>query len=277
MASPEGSKRLVVNADDFGRSIAINQAVIRAHREGILTSASLMVNGEAADDAIRLAHEHPQLGVGLHLTLVCGRSCLGTTELAGLVDAQSQFSSHPVRAGLCYFFQARFRLPLELEVTAQIERFRSTGLVLDHLNGHLHFHLHPTVLGILLRQGAGQRIGAMRLTRDPLWLNLRLSSGSYGYRFSHSLVFWVMARRAGRQMRAKGIRHTKRVFGLLQNGRVDVRYLERLIPRLPQGDSEIYTHPSLDEKVEFEALISPRVRALVEEAGIELVRYQDLP
>src|SRR5712671_178540 len=89
------NRRLIVNADDFGRSRSINEAVIRAHREGILTSASLMVNEEASAEAIALARENPQLGVGLHLTLLCGHSALPRETIPGLVDAQRQFGNNP--------------------------------------------------------------------------------------------------------------------------------------------------------------------------------------
>jgi hypothetical protein len=76
---------------------------------------------------------------------------------------------------------------------------------------------------------------------------------------------------------ARGIRHTQRVFGLLQNARVEEAYVSALLPELPPGDSELYSHPSLDEfRNEFEALISPRVRDSVERLGLKLIRYQDL-
>ena len=92
-------RRLIVNADDFGRSRAINEAVIRAHREGILTSASLMVNEPAADEAVALARENPGLGVGLHLALVCGRSALPPAGIPDLVNQNSEFTDNPVAAG----------------------------------------------------------------------------------------------------------------------------------------------------------------------------------
>src|SRR2546422_7510563 len=98
------ARRLIVNADDFGRSYSINQAVIRAHREGILTTTSLMVNGEAADEAVELARQNPRLGVGLHLTLVCGTSVLKPGEIPGLVDGDGSFSGNPIATGVRYFF-----------------------------------------------------------------------------------------------------------------------------------------------------------------------------
>ena len=90
-------RRLIVNADDFGRSASINQAVIRAHREGILTTASLMVNEPACEEAVALARENPTLGVGLHLTLLCGHSALPPEQIPGLVNAQGRIHQQPSR------------------------------------------------------------------------------------------------------------------------------------------------------------------------------------
>src|SRR5437764_14715271 len=137
MGRPEAVRRLIVNADDFGRSHAINQAVVRAHREGILTTASLMVNGEAALEAIDLARQNPRLGVGLHLTLVCGRSALSAKEIPGLLRATNSFTDSPVGACLRYYFQPSLQSQLRAEMAAQFRKFADTGLILDHVNGHL--------------------------------------------------------------------------------------------------------------------------------------------
>ncbi len=277
MARSDGERRLVVTADDFGESSSINAAVIRAHQDGILTTASLMVNGGAAAEAVELARQNPLLGVGLHLTLVRGRSCLGRHQLGDLVDAQSRFSERPVLAGLRYFFHHRWHGWLEDEVAAQFARFRATGLVLDHVNGHLHFHLHPTVLRILIRRRQEWGVRALRLTRDPWRINVRLSSGRYAYRLSHFLVFQALAAWVEPRLKANQLVHTDRVFGLLQNGRVDAQYVGRLIEDLPPGNSELYAHPSLEDVGgEFEALSTPRMRSTVALRRIELVRYQDL-
>jgi hopanoid biosynthesis associated protein HpnK len=271
------ARRLIVNADDFGRSHSINLAVVRAHREGILTSASLMVSGEAASEAIELVRQNPRLGVGLHVSLVCGASALPPRAIPGLVDAGGQFSNHAVTTGIRYFFRPELRPQLEREILAQFERFRLTGLPLDHVNGHLHFHLHPVVFGILMRRAHELGITHFRLTSDLLRLNLRLASGKFLYRASHALIFALVAPRARSVLRGRGIKHTGAVFGLLQNARVDVEYVARLIPRLPPGDSELYSHPSLDEfRNEFEALISPRIRPLLLQHDVKLIRYQDL-
>jgi chitin disaccharide deacetylase len=270
-------RRLIVNADDFGRSTSINQAVIRAHREGILTTASLMVNEPACEEAVALAQAHPNLGVGLHLTLICGHSALPAESIPGLVTPQKEFTNSPAGAGFRYFFQRSLRAQLRQEIHAQFQRFRATGLPLDHVNAHLHLHLHPTVFRILMEDATDLGIQRLRLTFDPFRLNLRLADGHLAYRALHVLIFHSLASGARPMLRARGLRHTDAVFGLLQNARVDERYVSRLLPNLPPGDSELYSHPSLDEfRNEFDALISPRVRAQVETLGIKLIRYQDL-
>lgn len=277
MERVEGARRLIVNADDFGRSKSINQAVIRAHREGILTTASLMVNEEASQEAVALARDNPRLGVGLHLTLLCGHSALPAAKISGLVDAERRFSDDPVGAGFRYFVRRGLRDQLAAEIRAQVEKFQSTGLELDHVNGHLHLHLHPTVFRILMDHADEWKIRRLRLTWDPFWLNAKLASGRWAYRAFHAIVLTFLSRRARADLRRRAIRHTGAVFGLLQNDHVNEDYLSRLMPALPPGNSELYSHPSLDQsKHEFDALISPRVRELVSKLGIELIRYQDL-
>lgn len=276
MASPE-KRRLIVNADDFGLSPSVNAAVIRAHREGILTSASLMVNEPGCEAAVKLARENPNLGVGLHLTLLLGRAALPPEKIPGLVNARGEFTRSPVGAGWDYFFKRSLRDQLRIEIRAQLEKFRATGLVLDHVNGHLHLHLHPVIFKILLAEAAAFGIRRMRLTREPFWLDVPLARGHRLYRASHAAVYFFLSGSAPAALRRQNIRHPRRVFGLLQNARVDETYVLKLLAVLPPGDSELYSHPSLDQfHHEFAALISPRVRAQIEKLGIELIRYQDL-
>jgi hopanoid biosynthesis associated protein HpnK len=236
-----------------------------------------MVNEAAADEAVALARENPALGVGLHLALVCGRSALPPSAIPNLVDSQSQFSTRPIAAGLSYFFSAHCRAQLRDEITAQFEKFRAYALSLDHVNGHLHMHLHPAVFKILCDAAGPWGIRAMRLTRDPLLLNARIASGHWFYRLSHAAIYQVLSARAAPRLRRDNILHTRAVFGLLQNARVNAGYIAKLLPLLPSGDSELYSHPSLDQFMnEFDALVNPSTRALVRQLGIQLIRYQDL-
>lgn len=324
------AQRVIFNADDFGRSRSVNEAVIRAHREGVLTTASLMVNGEAFDEAVQLARQHPSLGVGLHLTLVKGKATLPPGQIPGLVNARGEFTGNAVAAGLNAFFKRSLRAQLEAEIRAQMVKFQATGLVMDHLNGHLNFHLHPSIFGILIRLFDGWRanhemVGAdvrrlssiettegshslltsaptrdtgetrllspratrlgdrnvapppMRLTRDPFWLNAKLAGGRWLYRASHAIIFSLLSARTRPTLNRLGISHTDAVFGLLQNARVNEEYLLKLLPRLPAGDVEIYSHPCLNDfPDEFASLTSPFVKGLTKKLGIQLCRYQDL-
>jgi hopanoid biosynthesis associated protein HpnK len=271
------TRRLIVNADDFGLSHSVNEAVIRAHREGILTTASLMVNESSCGEAVELAKQNPSLGVGLHLTLLMGHSALSPNEIPGLVNDRQEFLNDPVKVGFRYFFQRNLREQLRKEIHAQFARFRATGLPLDHVNGHLHLHLHPTVFSILIEDAGALGIERMRLTRDPFWLDVPMARNHRLYRALHAMIYCILSGRARSAFRKKQIRHTQRVFGLLQNARVDEAYISKLLPRLPAGDSELYSHPSLDNfKHEFEALISPRVKEQVKMLGIQLIHYQDL-
>ena len=270
-------RRLIVNADDFGRSHSINQAVIQAHQRGILTTASLMVNGAACEEAVQLARQNPTLGVGLHLSLAFGTSALPPSEIPDLVDTQGNFSNDPVKTGFKYFINRRCHPQLEKEISAQFERFQQTGLPLDHVNGHLHFHLHPTIFKIIAHNAPHWNVRHFRFTRDPFFLNARLAKGRWFYRLSHAIIFRILSRRAAGNFAGWNVRSPSHVFGLLQHALVDEDFILRLLPELPPGDSELYSHPSLDDfKHEFDALISPRVRETIERCGIKLIRYGEL-
>jgi len=270
-------RRLIVNADDFGRSSSINEAVIRAHREGILTTASLMVNEPGAAEAIELAKANPGLGVGLHLALVCGKPALTPQRIPHLVNGAGQFPDNAAVAGMRCFFSRAARAEARAEIAAQFERFASTSLSLDHVNGHLHFHLHPVVLEAILAGAERWKVRTMRLTVDPFFLNARLAGGHWIYRASHAILFGLLSARARSMLRQRGIRTTDRVFGLLQNGRVEREYVARLVERLPEGDSELYSHPCAEQfKDELAALVDPAIKARLVSRGIRLIRYQDL-
>ena len=277
ISQPQSPRRLVVNADDFGLSHSVNKAVVRAHREGILTTASLMTNEPGFDEAVKLAKENPRLGVGLHLTLLMGHSALAPGKIPGLVNARGEFSNNPVGVGMSYFFKRSLREQLRAEIHAQFEKFRTTGLPLDHVNGHLHLHLHPAIFNILMEDSEKLGIRQMRFTRDCLARSRRMASGRWFYRVSHAAIYEWLSSRARNQLEKRGIKHAQISFGLLQDSRVDEDYILKLLPELPPGDSELYSHPSLDKfKHEFDALVSPRVKELLNKLGIELIRHQDL-
>ncbi|HIQ18342.1 MAG TPA: ChbG/HpnK family deacetylase, partial [Novosphingobium capsulatum] len=149
---------LVVTADDFGADEAVNEAVERAHRDGVLTAASLMVTGHAVDDAVARARRLPSLGVGLHLVLVDGQSALPPAPGRALADAQGRFYDNMALTGLRLAISPAARRELAAEIEAQFAAFARTGLPLDHVNAHKHFHVHPVIARMVV--DAARRHGA---------------------------------------------------------------------------------------------------------------------
>jgi hopanoid biosynthesis associated protein HpnK len=283
-------RRVIVTADDFGLSSSANHAVIQAHQQGILTCASLMVNEAGFDEAVSLARANPRLGVGLHLTLVDGHSTLGPAEVPGLVSNDRQFAYSPVVAGCRYAVLRGLRPQLRAEIKAQVAKFRATGLPLDHVNSHHHIHAHPVIFKALVELASDLGITRIRLPCEPSAIINRLMVDGEGDRLKAGLrtrtktirrldllFHRVMARRARPILKRAAIRHNDYIFGLSHTGRVDEACLKQLIPLLPEGVSEIYSHPSLDRfRYELDALLSNSVRQLIKTHRIELIRFGDL-
>src|SRR5580658_5235993 len=160
-------KQTIFSADDFGLTESVNEAVELAHREGALTSASLMVAGPAAADAVRRARVLPELRVGLHLVVIEGHAVLPASQIPDLVDAGGEFPSDQLRLGIDYFFRPHVRRQLAAEIRAQFAAFAATGLTLDHANAHKHMHLHPTVGRLLIDIGRDFGLPAIRIPAEP--------------------------------------------------------------------------------------------------------------
>ncbi|MBI2876299.1 MAG: hopanoid biosynthesis-associated protein HpnK [Candidatus Tectomicrobia bacterium] len=279
-------QRLILTGDDFGQSEAINRAIRLAHQQGVLTSASLLVNGPAWEEAVAFAREAPSLSVGLHLALVQSKATLPHQEIPGLVDPQGNFSDNPVAAGMRYYFKRSLQGQLEREIQTQIEKFLDTGLPLSYLDGHLNLHVHPRIFPIVRELLPRYGIQGFRLPREPLWINLSLDRTRLPYKLLHWLIFRWLARNCLRVLRDQGIVFPHRVFGLLQSGQMDEAYLAGLLKNLPPGTAEIYFHlsdgqpwlhaPTYRPQAELEALLSPRLAGLIRDQGIQLSHYADL-
>jgi hopanoid biosynthesis associated protein HpnK len=271
------SRRLIVTADDFGLSASVNEAIVRAHRHGILTCASLMVNEPSFDQAVSLARENPRLGVGLHLTLLDGHSTLSKPEIPDLVNERNEFVSSPLTAGIRYFLLRRLRPQLRSEIKAQFQKFMSTGLPLDHVNSHHHLHAHPVVFDILIGLAAETGFSRLRLPFEPEQVRKKLR-GPLTWRDRLHLAFHRrMAARCRPVLQQAGIRHNEWMLGLSRTGRMEAAYLEAVIPLMPAGVSEIYAHPSMDAcRHELEGLTSVAVRKAIEALNIRLIRFADL-
>ncbi|PSB29444.1 hopanoid biosynthesis-associated protein HpnK [Stenomitos frigidus] len=281
---PSSRRQLIVNGDDFGFSSGVNQAIIAAHERGVLTSTSLMVTGDAFEEAVALAKAHSTLAVGLHLVLACGRSVLSPTQIPHLVDTQGSFSNQPEKAGLYYHFNAAARRELPLEIRAQLEKFRQTGLPLSHVDGHVHVHVQPVVLHHLVRLAKEFNIRFMRLPFEEASIAIQADRSEWITKRLLSFVYAGLRRYGKRVLRSQGIHSVDRVYGLLHSGRMTEAYLLKLIPLIQANLVEIYSHPATRVagepdngiglgQAERDALISDRVRIAIQHQGFELTNY----
>lgn len=288
VARAEKELRLIVNADDFGMSDEVNEAVIRAHKEGVLTSASLMVTGAAFESAVDLARANPSLAVGIHLVTVAGRAVLSHREIPLLVDEEGNFSNDATAAGVKYFFSPQARRELRKEIAAQFERFQSTGLRLSHIDGHLHLHVHPVIFDAALRLGIKCGARRMRVPEEERHLALRFDRENALQKTIHTFLFGGLGRYMKRKLAAHGFMVPERVYGNLQSGRMSEQYFLYALDNLKAATNEIYFHPAVypaqqsppaDERQrfrEFQALTSDKVKARLGDLGIRLINYFDL-
>ncbi|HEY4341816.1 MAG TPA: hopanoid biosynthesis-associated protein HpnK [Steroidobacteraceae bacterium] len=273
---PDTPGRLcIVNADDFGLHPAVNEAVERAHRLGVLTATSLMVGAPAAQDAAQRARALPHLRVGLHLTLCDGSPVLAPRQIPDLVDRDGRFHDNMVRAGWRFFASPRVRAQLAAEIRAQFAAFARLGLSLDHLDAHKHFHLHPTVLSLALRIGRDFGLRAVRVPAEPATAMTRV------------LMPWFGLMRY--QLRQSGMDCNDQIFGVTDSGAMDERRLLQILATLPPGVTEIYLHPGTLSGTaiapsmagyrhadELQALLSPAVRTALSDPTIRQGGYADI-
>jgi len=234
-------KHLIVTGDDFGRSHEVNEAIERAYGAGFLTQASLMVNEPCVEEAARIAARHPALCVGLHLTLCDGRA----SSVSKLTNAAGEFCASPARAGWRYAFRPSLVEPLQHEIRAQFDRFRSFGFAPTYWDGHAHLHLHPTILRGTLPIAVEHRFRAMRLVREP---------GSWALL---PQIFERLSRSAIPALQRHAIAFVDYTFGLRDTGRITTEIASRILQNLPDGVSEFYFHPGAEPgEIDYARLLS---------------------
>lgn len=282
-------RRLILTGDDFGLAVPVNEAIVTAHQKGGLTAASLMVSAPAAADAVARAGENPALRVGLHLVLVEGRPALPADRIPALVDNAGELPPHLFRSGVRFFFRPRVREQLEMEIRAQFEAFRRTGLPLDHVNAHNHMHLHPTVFGLILKVGRDFGMRAVRLPYEPPVPSWRASRRAPFAKCVSWLALSPWIRLMKHRLRSSGVKHNDFVFGMADSGRMTADLLLRFLRRLPTGVTEIYFHPAsarcpeVDRTMpgyrhldEFRALTSDSLAHAIRVGRIRKIAFGDL-
>jgi len=282
-------KKVIVTGDDFGLAVPINEAIAEAHERGILTTASLMVGSEAAADAVRRARKLPSLRVGLHLVLVEGRPILSRKRIPDLLDDQGQFQTHLFRAGVNYFFRPGIRRQLESEIRAQFDAFRDTGLHLDHVNAHNHFHLHPTVFNLLLKVGRDYGLKSVRFPHEPPLVSWRCSKKDLLPKLANYLFLAPWMSLMKKRLMNENLHFNDFIFGMAESGAMTADLVHRILGRLPEGVTEIYFHPSMHRcleidhtmpnyrhEEEFDALVNEHLRKEFQALSIQRIAFSDL-
>jgi hopanoid biosynthesis associated protein HpnK len=244
-----------------------------------------MVGAAATSDAVRRARRLPKLRVGLHLVLADGHSVLPPHEIAALVDDEGRFGNRLFVEGMRYFLMPHVRKQLEAEIRAQFRAFAATGLALDHVNAHKHFHVHPTLLTLMLKVGREFGLRAVRVPYEPASV---LGTTSMARRTAAaSLQPWLALMK--HRLRRAGIVHNDLLFGIGDSGALGEARLLALLERVPRGITEIYLHPGTRAGAdiapsmrdyrhteELAALLSPRVGSVLSHLRIRRGGYGDL-
>jgi hopanoid biosynthesis associated protein HpnK len=286
-------KYLILNADDFGMTRGVNQGIIRAHREGILTSTTLMANGPAFEDAVKQSTANPKLGVGCHLVLVGGKCVARREDVASLADAQGNLPESLPR------FVAKLSsgmIPtkqIETEIRAQIEKIRAAGVAPTHLDTHKHTHAHPRVMEALGKVAAELGITRVRKPVENLrdsWQTMQADEKGISMQIVAAGAVRAVAPRFFAIARKYGLTFPDHFLGLVVTGQVSAAALHRMVDALDDGSTEIMLHPGICDadlvksgtrlrehrETELAALLDPGVRSALDERGIRLISYREL-
>lgn len=281
-------KQLIVNADDFGLHPLINAGIIKGHQEGFITSTSLMPSAPCWQEAVRLAKENPRLGIGVHLTLVGGvPSVLPKEQVSSLLDDDGFFLPDYVAFAKRYYGGAVKRSELEAELRAQLERALSCGVNITHIDSHQHTHVLPGINSLVLKLSNEYNIIRVRIPKEGYFFTggFQTGVGRLIGRSGLSLCADMAALRAD----SLGLRHPQHFYGMLAGGHLNAQLIANILRQLPEGVSEIMTHPGLDSaalgkafswqyhwREELDAYLDAGNKALLRELDIEPVSFAAL-
>jgi hopanoid biosynthesis associated protein HpnK len=286
-------KNLILNADDFGLTKGINEAIVRAHRDGILTSATLMANMPAFEDAVERLRQSPSLGIGVHLVLVGGRAVARPDEVSSLVNEEGELPASlgtfvvKVTSGVIR------QQHIERELWSQIEKVRASGIEPSHVDTHKHTHAHPAVMESVARVARECGILAVRKPFEDLhdsWASTRDNRSAFVPQLAAAAAARVTSRSFQAICRRYGLRSPDRFLGLATTGGIRAAVLRSLIDRLSDGTTEIMLHPGIcdadlaqtgsrlqmQRQAELEALLAPEVKGILDERGIRLISYREV-
>jgi hopanoid biosynthesis associated protein HpnK len=289
-------RRLIINADDFGVTSGVNRAIVEAHEGGIVTSATLMANGQAFEEAVSLAQARPRLGVGCHVVLVDGAPLVRQTATDSLLDPRSRTAGTPrFRDGISKFAALALlgRLAqdeIEEEAAAQIGKLQSSGIAVTHLDSHKHTHMFPQVLRPLLRAA---QVRGVRAIRNPFervrGSQLAMRPGLWR-RWTEVGVLGRLAKQFREAVRRAGMVTPDGTFAIVATGSLDERLLRRMVEHLPDGTWELVCHPGYNDgdlrnihtrlresrEQELRILTSQSTRDLLAANGVETISFRGL-
>ena len=289
-------KQLIVNADDFGLTKGVSEAIVDAHRHGIVSSTTLMANGEAFEAAAALSRQTPGLGIGVHLNLSEGVPVSPARRIPSLVDADGRLHLTPVQLWKGIATRQVSVADIESELRAQIAKIRRAGILPTHLDGHKHVHVLPGVSDIVIGLAREFSIPSVRCPVEEHHGFLSMAWGGRGSRVSMLKQHLVgrgvtaFARRFQQRLAEAGLHRPTHFYGLSSTGFLDTRGIRDVLGRLQPGTSELMCHPGypdavlektgtrllVQRDVEMFALCSPVIKRLVSDSGIRLVNYQAL-
>ncbi len=290
---PAQMKSLILNADDFGMTRGVNEGIIRAHREGILTSTTLMANGPAFDDAVNRSAANPELGVGCHLVLVGGKCIARREDVTSLADADGNLPESLLK------FVARLSsgiIPakeIEQELRAQIKKIQAAGITPTHVDTHKHTHAHPRVMESLARVAKEFGINRVRKPVENLhdsWQSMQADEKGFSMQIVAAGAVRAVAPRFLAIARKYGLLFPDHFLGLAVTGQVSAAALRRMVDALDDGSTEIMLHPGIcdadlvqsgtrlreQRETELDALLNPGVRSALDERGVRLISYREL-
>lgn len=304
-------RRLIVNADDFGFTTGVNRGIVEAHSRGVVTSSTLMANGPAFSDAVKLAQTVPQLSVGCHVVLIDGQPVLDSKTILSLVDRDSdeqdskdrdsenresrpaRFSDGVVGFALRALSRRLDARQIEAEATAQIRKIQAAGIVVSHLDTHKHTHLFPQILQPLLRAGAACGVRALRNPfgpRRPLRSGQLLARPGIWARYAEMRILQGFAGRFRTAVAEQGFATPDGTLGVEVTGVLDETLFRAIASSIPEGTWEFVCHPGYNDadlqaaktrlresrEIELRALTLPEARNALSQAGIALISYHDL-
>jgi hopanoid biosynthesis associated protein HpnK len=286
-------RRLIVNADDFGLTRGVNRAIVESHRDGIVTSSTLMANGQAFEDAIVHAKSASRLSIGCHVVLVDGSPVLGGQQASTLFDQKADDGRFYDGLGAFALRAVSGRVDadeIEAEVTAQIRKLQSAGVSVSHLDTHKHTHILPQVLRALLRAARTCGVPAVRNPFGPVRFSILAKYPRLWKRYGQVTVLNRLGGRFRNSVTNAGMLTTDGTVGVVATGAMDSYLFRSIVDSLPEGTWELVCHPGYNDAelgsirtrlresraVELRLLTSPKALELLVRSGVQLISYRDL-